>query len=176
MTKATFLNAFRKISGIVALLLLTSWLATAQNKDAGITLSMENASIGQVIKAIEQQSRFLFINKGVDIQKKVSVNVSNVPVQKALGQIFKDTDVTWSLDGTYIILSMKSAKAEEGPATVSGFVTDGQGQPIAGAAVIIAGTATGVVTDFDGSYSIQVPPQRKKRALSSTFSAMRPRQ
>lgn len=53
MTKATFLNAFRKISGIVALLLLTSWLATAQNKDAGITLSMENASIGQVIKAIE---------------------------------------------------------------------------------------------------------------------------
>lgn len=75
MTKATFLNAFRKISGIVALLLLTSWLATAQNKDAGITLSMENASIGQVIKAIEQQSRFLFINKGVDIQKKVSVNI-----------------------------------------------------------------------------------------------------
>lgn len=165
MTKATFLNAFRKISGIVALLLLTSWLATAQNKDAGITLSMENASIGQVIKAIEQQSRFLFINKGVDIQKKVSVNVSNVPVQKALEQIFKGTDVTWSLDGTYIILSMKSAKAEEGPATVSGFVTDGQGQPIAGAAVIIAGTSTGVVTDFDGSYSIQVPSPAKDKSL-----------
>lgn len=93
------------------------------------------------------------------------MNVSNVPVQKALEQIFKGTDVTWSLDGTYIILSMKSAKAEEGPATVSGFVTDGQGQPIAGAAVIIAGSSTGVVTDFDGSYSIQVPSPAKDKSL-----------
>ncbi|MDE5954887.1 MAG: carboxypeptidase-like regulatory domain-containing protein, partial [Bacteroidales bacterium] len=166
MTKATFLNAFRKISGIVAMLLLTSWLATAQNKDGGITLNMENASIEQVIKAIEQQSRFLFINKGVDIQKKVSVNVSNVPVQNALGQIFKGTDVAWNLDGTYIILSKKSAKAEgDVPVTITGTVTDNHGEPIPGAAVMIAGTTTGAITDFDGNYSITVPPPTKGKRL-----------
>lgn len=164
MTKATFFNAFRKISGIVAMLLLTSWLATAQNKDAGITLSMENASIEQVIKAIEQQSRFLFINKGVDIQKTVSVNVSNVPVQNVLRLIFDGTDVTYSLDGAYIILSKKSAKAEgEGPVTITGTVIDNHGEPIPGAAVMIAGTTTGTVTDFDGNYSITVPPPCKRK-------------
>lgn len=70
MTKATLFNPFRKIFGIIAMLLLTSWLATAQDKDRGITLSMENATIEQIIKAIEQQSQYLFINKGVNIQKK----------------------------------------------------------------------------------------------------------
>ena len=41
--------------------------------------------------------------------------------------------------------------------TVKGTVTDAQtGDPIPGAGVVVSGTATGVVTDFDGTYSITV--------------------
>ena len=41
--------------------------------------------------------------------------------------------------------------------TVKGTVTDAQtGDPVPGAAVVVSGTATGVVTDFDGTYSITV--------------------
>ena len=43
---------------------------------------------------------------------------------------------------------------------ISGKVTDSQtGQPLPGATVIIVGTGTGVVTDPDGLYSINVPSQ-----------------
>ena len=38
--------------------------------------------------------------------------------------------------------------------TVSGNVTDETGEPVIGASVIIDGTSTGSVTDFDGNYSI----------------------
>jgi len=38
--------------------------------------------------------------------------------------------------------------------TVTGSVTDRNSQPLSGATVVIAGTSTGVVADFDGNYSI----------------------
>lgn len=38
--------------------------------------------------------------------------------------------------------------------TVSGTVTDGQGQPLPGASVILVGTTNGVQTDFDGNYTL----------------------
>jgi len=41
--------------------------------------------------------------------------------------------------------------------TVKGTVTDENGEPVAGAAVLIKGTNTGVQADLDGAYSISVP-------------------
>ncbi len=41
--------------------------------------------------------------------------------------------------------------------TVTGKVIDDSGEPLIGATVLIQGTSTGVVTDIDGSYSIQTP-------------------
>ena len=42
--------------------------------------------------------------------------------------------------------------------TVSGTVTDAQNEPLIGVSIIEAGTTNGVVTDFDGNYSISVSP------------------
>src|SRR5690606_39416244 len=39
--------------------------------------------------------------------------------------------------------------------TVSGTITDGTGQPLPGANVLVKGTTTGTQSDFDGNYSIQ---------------------
>jgi hypothetical protein len=40
--------------------------------------------------------------------------------------------------------------------TVSGSITDQNDQPLSGATVIVVGTSSGVVADFDGNYSITV--------------------
>jgi len=41
--------------------------------------------------------------------------------------------------------------------TVKGVVVDQTGEPIPGASILVKGTSTGLVTNMDGSYSIQVP-------------------
>lgn len=46
--------------------------------------------------------------------------------------------------------------------TVRGTVKDASGAPIVGAAVMIDGTTTGVVTDIDGKYSITFTPDSRK--------------
>ena len=43
--------------------------------------------------------------------------------------------------------------------TVTGTVTDATGEPLIGASVLQQGTSNGVITDVDGKYSIQVPPE-----------------
>lgn len=41
---------------------------------------------------------------------------------------------------------------------VSGTVTDPQGDPVIGAAVVIEGTTVGVATDADGKFTLSTPP------------------
>lgn len=70
--------------------------------------------------------------------------------------MFDGTDVAYSFDGTYIILSERQQASQQGPLTVSGTITDQAGLPVPGAAILIAGTNTGVVSDIDGKYSITI--------------------
>ncbi|MEL7160444.1 MAG: SusC/RagA family TonB-linked outer membrane protein, partial [Bacteroidota bacterium] len=50
--------------------------------------------------------------------------------------------------------------------TVSGTLTDPQGEPLIGASVMVKGTSSGTVTDFDGQYSLQVPEGAEYLILS----------
>ena len=43
--------------------------------------------------------------------------------------------------------------------TVSGTVTSADGEPLIGVNVLILGSSTGTVTDFDGKYTVEVPDQ-----------------
>ena len=56
------------------------------------------------------------------------------------------------------MLMILSANAQTGtPINVSGTVTDIAGEPIIGASILLQGTTTGVITDYDGNFSIQAP-------------------
>ena len=43
--------------------------------------------------------------------------------------------------------------------TVKGSVTDDSGQPLPGANVVVVGTSQGAVTDFEGTFSINLSTQ-----------------
>ncbi len=46
---------------------------------------------------------------------------------------------------------------QQGDITVSGKIVDGDGQPIIGATIQVKGTTKGLITDFDGNFTIAVP-------------------
>ncbi|MBX2815433.1 MAG: TonB-dependent receptor [Saprospiraceae bacterium] len=53
--------------------------------------------------------------------------------------------------------------------TVTGVVTDSEnGEPLIGANVLVKGTTTGTITDFDGSYSVSVPDGANTLVISYT--------
>tara|TARA_B100000575_G_scaffold278377_1_gene265626 strand:- start:6917 stop:10003 length:3087 start_codon:yes stop_codon:yes gene_type:complete len=54
----------------------------------------------------------------------------------------------------FLVVLMLSSSLIYAQNTISGSVSDGSNNPIPGATIVIEGTTTGVVTDFDGNYQI----------------------
>ncbi len=69
------------------------------------------------------------------------------------------------------LLFVAGAVSAQSRITVTGTVRDASGTPIVGAAVMVDGTTTGVVTDIDGKYSITFTPDSRK-APALLFSSI----
>ena len=52
--------------------------------------------------------------------------------------------------------------------SVSGKVADADGEPLIGASILVKGTTTGTVTDFDGNYTLQIPAEATTLVFSYT--------
>ena len=171
MNKTVFFKTFRRLFGFVLAISLSASVLTAQAQNARITLNLSDVPMSQVMKEIEKQTRYLFINKGVDTGKKLSVNLTQKTIQEVLDYVLKNTDITYKIDGTYIILAEKAA---EKPVAVTGKVSDVNGVPVIGASVVVKGTTVGTSTDMDGTFSLQIPPPAATAQLEVNFLGYEP--
>ncbi len=123
-----------------------------------VTIKMQDVPMESVMNEIEKQTKYLFIsNNDIDIKRKITVNVQDKSVNDALAQMVKGTDVSYKISNSNILLS-KQNPSDNKPVTVSGIVSDDQGNPVIGAVVSVRGTTTGTITDVDGGFTLQVSP------------------
>lgn len=151
--KTHFVRLFVVVSALAMAVLPVS----AQSQGgARITLQMNDVPLERVLDTIEQQSRYLFLNDGVDLSAKTDISVSDAPIQTVLESLFSGKGIDWRIDGTNIYISRKAVQ-DDRVSAVSGLVKDGAGYPIPGAAVIVKGTSVGTSTDIDGKFSFELP-------------------
>ncbi|MCW1735053.1 TonB-dependent receptor [Anaerorudis cellulosivorans] len=133
-----------------------------------ISLDMKNTTIEKVLQTIEEKSdyHFLYNNKLVNVDRKVSVRVKDAAIADVLDKLFASEDVEYQVEGNQIILSPKEKVAElvsgvesaqQQQKTITGKVTDTNGEPIIGATILVKGTTIGTVTDTDGNFSLRIP-------------------
>lgn len=68
-----------------------------------------------------------------------------------------------------LLLLLASCHLAMAQRTVTGTVTDAEnGEPLIGASILIEGTTSGTVTDFDGTYSLPVPEEATNLIFSYT--------
>lgn len=134
MNKTVFFNKFRRLFGFVLTISLLGNVFAASAQNARISIKMENVPISQVIKEIENQTRYLFINKGVDTKNKVSINAVQKTIQDVLAQLFAGTEIAYRIDESYIILTKKNDAGN--PVSVTGKIRDAKGNPIVGASIL----------------------------------------
>lgn len=138
-------------------------------QDARVTIHMQHVPLERIMNEIEKQTNYLFIyNEKVDLKPAVSIEATDQPVSAVLARMLKNTPIVYKMNGTNIVLSNEPAGTKS-PATVTGTVTDGKGQPIIGAAVLVKGTTVGASTDVNGEYSLQIPPHRKQNTDCQLF-------
>ena len=132
-------------------------------QDVRVTIRMEKVRMEQVMNEIERQTKYLFGSaENVDVKRIVTVQVVNRPLQEALDAMLRGTNVSYTVQGSNIVLKNGRSEAEaKKPAVISGVVRDAAGNPVVGAAVVVKGTTIGISTDSEGRFSLQVPPPRR---------------
>lgn len=153
--KLTSLSAFALVSCLQA--------ANAASQNVQISINKQNVVLESVLNDIEQQTDYLFVyNQNINVNQIVSVSLENTQLKEVLDNIFKGTDVTYSINGSYIILSSKKNVKEthevleqQQTRKITGVVRDEKGEPIIGANVVVKGSTNGTITDIDGNFVIE---------------------
>ncbi|MEY8588352.1 TonB-dependent receptor [Phocaeicola sartorii] len=125
-----------------------------------ITLNVQQVTLKQVLKDIEQKTEYTFLynDAEINVNRKVTVQVENEPLNVVLPKILPDNP--WVVKGKRIVLMPKQENKKENgkKVTVSGTVTDEKGEALIGVNVTVPGTSTGMITDIDGKYAIIAAP------------------
>ena len=167
------MSRIRKLVGIVrrvvccvmSIALLASGTA-AQTK--GITFSMNNVPAKKVLEKIERDYGYVFLynEEQVKLDGNVSVSVKDAGITEVMDKVlWKGLD--YKVRGRQVTITKspvtppqrtetQNAKKTERSGKVTGVVTDGNGEPLIGAGVMLKGTRTGTTTDIDGRFSLDV--------------------
>lgn len=155
--KKTVFHKIRRLFRFTLLVCLSLGVLSAKAQTARVTLKVQNASLGQVMDEIKNQTRYLFINQDVkDLNNhKVSLNVSDKAIAEVLDQIFTPFNIGYRIEKTSIII-FNRPKSTSNSVLIGGKVSDVGGAPIIGATVLVKGTTNGVSTDADGRFTLTI--------------------
>jgi len=123
-----------------------------------ITINEKNASFSKVLNLIKNQSglTFFYDNKLVKKAGNITVSLHEVTLEQALGSVFKDQPLTYTVIDNTVVISKKAAAliTAKQPVKISGNVKDDQGNSLAGVTINVKGTSKVVISDSKGNYSI----------------------
>ena len=153
------------VSARVLLILLFCGLSVAWNplfaQDKSVTLHVKELPLGEVVKELKKQTGkdFLFSNREVNVDRNVTVSVSNMALKEVLPLVF-GKDYRFEIGENVVIVRpfvAVTADGQKGGFVVRGVVTDTKKQPIPGVTVKVANTTVGTATNNAGQFVLRLP-------------------
>lgn len=129
---------------------------------AGISVSVKDVTVKELLKQIEAQSgyTFAYANSQIPLDRRVSVNAVDMSVEAIIAEVMPEVSVR--TEDKKILLSPRKKnkdnkkEKENMRQTVTGTVYDENGEPVIGATVMQRNTSNAVTTDIDGHFTINV--------------------
>ena len=127
-----------------------------------ISLSLKNVPIEKAFGEIKKQSGYIFWYESnlLADASPVTIVVADAPLDQALDQCFKDQPLKYQVVGQTIVVTRKQKPdPAQGPAqpkgTVTGKVTDANGQPLPDVTVRVKNNSAATTTDNEGVFHIR---------------------
>jgi len=131
--------------------------ANLYSQETKIDLNVYNGTIADVFNEIEKQSDFrIFYNvQQIDLTKRIDYSAQSKSINRVLDDVLGNFEVSFELyDKVIVIVPSDFSQSQK----VTGVVTDATtGEKLPGVNILIEGTNTGVITDVNGRYSIELP-------------------
>jgi TonB-linked SusC/RagA family outer membrane protein len=160
--KCKVLLAMRLTLLLCLFCILQSFAVKTYSQNARLSINQKNISIENILQLIENKTDYYFMYsaKSVDVRKTVDIDASNKLVSEILDEIFKDSDISYKIEGRLVALT-KNGEASSNylqQKSMTGKVSDSSGAPLPGVSVVVKGTTNGTITDADGKYTISSVP------------------
>jgi TonB-dependent starch-binding outer membrane protein SusC len=175
-------HQFLRKMKLTVLLLITTVLscfsAETYSQITKLNVVENNSTLLNVIRTIESQSEFnFFYNEKVDIDRTVSVDMTDKTVSEILDKVLENSSVKYKIIGRQIALYNKNEMEpflpkDDQSGNISGKVTDKSGAPLPGVSISVKGTTTGTTSDINGNFSLVLPSDAK--ILTFSFIGMSP--
>ncbi len=136
---------------------LLSSMAETKAQSTRLSLKIEQGKVKDVIEEVERQTdySFMYDNNVFDVNRIISVNLENSSIDAIMDQVIEGQNLKFELVNHFIVISEKEATGnQQKEISVTGKVISEKGEALPGVTVIIKGTSTGTVTDFDGNYNL----------------------
>ena len=142
--------------------LVSGYRGHAQERTT-VTVNMTDVTLNEVITELKKQTKYDFFYNSELVKSKgrVSVRARNLDLREVLEQVLTPVGLEYAIQQDLITIRERRVQQEVAKIemiTVSGKVTDKDGNPVVGATVVIHGTTQGVATDVDGKYSLMTRP------------------
>ena len=160
-----------KLTALFIMVILFQLNANNTYSQRQISLNMENATIESIFNEIEKKTDYniLYKNSILNINKKISINVDKVKIEKLMSLILEGTEVSFEIRRKLIVLLENEASVKKSkksslidiPKTINqtikitGVVKDESNNPLPGVSILLKGTTKGVSTNLDGEYEIE---------------------
>src|SRR5690606_10713725 len=120
--------------------------------------SIHGVALKEVLPMLEQKGkiRLMYSEEGKGLENLISIDVRDTPVLDVLAQLLENSGLQYRelKSGLFVILGEEDAALQN---PVKGSVRDGDGQPLAGVSVLVAGSDMGTTTNAEGQFTINVP-------------------
>lgn len=159
--RGEFILRIQLVMLMVCLVGLTGSYASVYSQKTRLSLNVQNTTVKDVLKMIEDQSEFSFMYNAskIDVYRKIDFVADKSSVEDILNQIFEGENVSYKIIDRNIVISSNSREdSSQQQKSVSGKVTDTSGVPLPGVSVVLKGTTTGVITDDRGNFTISNVP------------------
>ena len=144
--------------GVMVLILLGLPCITLAQKQK-VTINVKDVDVQIVFKQIKEQTNLNFVYNADQLKamESVTLNVRNVSVDAALAKLFEGTPFEYKFEMQSIVIKKKTERVGNEKMVLSGLVTDKNGDPLPGVAVLLKGSTVGTATDMDGNFKFMIP-------------------
>ncbi len=148
-----------KLSFIFTFVLLLNASAGLYSQKQKFNIAVRDAKLVDVLSKIEKESDISFYYKSEDIDhsKTYSVNYKDEELVEILDDLLQNSNLTFKMMENFVAIMKTNAETStvaQQQKTVSGVITDKNGEPLPGVSVYIKGTTQGTITSIDGKYTI----------------------
>ena len=147
---------YMKLTTLFLVISLESIAAHGYSQTENVTVKLKDSNLKEFFSVIEKQTSYKFLYRDDAVEGiKVNIDETDKPLDNILNEILNESEFSFKLMPNNLIVIAPLDLLQK--ITVTGTISDENGNPLPGVNIQVEGTTIGTNSDINGKYSISLP-------------------